>query len=418
MEMMASYSCPKGYKQTEVGVIPEDWVARPVSTFGDVVTGGTPSTEVKSYWQGEYPWVTPTDISTRRDIYTSERCISASGLKTLHVLPANAVLVTCIASIGKNAVLKADGACNQQINAVIPNKNHVSEFLYYVFENSKAYLLANAGITATRIISKAVFKELPFPLPSTKGEQEAIAGALSDADALIESLEQLVAKERLLKKGTMQELLTGKKRLPGFSGKWDQISLGEMFTFKNGLNKSKEFFGHGTPIVNYMDVFGSPTIYSARLVGRVSLTNEETKNFDVKKGDVFFTRTSETREEIGLASVVLDKPIQTVFSGFVLRGRPRDERLCNEFKAYCFRSELVRSQIISKASYTTRALTNGRILSAVVLPVPAKTEQTAIATILSDMDAEIAALEAKLAKVRSLKQGMMHMLLTGRIRLV
>jgi restriction endonuclease S subunit len=160
--------------------------------------------------------VTPTDISTQRDIYTSERCISVSGLKTLRALPANSVLVTCIASIGKNAVLKAAGACNQQINAVIPNKNHAAEFLYYVFENNKHYLLSNSGITATSIISKTAFKTLSFALPPTKFEQEAIADALGNADDLINSLEQVVVKKRHVKQGAMQELLTGKKRLPGF----------------------------------------------------------------------------------------------------------------------------------------------------------------------------------------------------------
>ena len=108
-----------------------------------------------------------------------------------------------------------------------------------------------------------------------------------------------------------------------------------------------------------------------------------------------------------MASVILDEPSQTVFSGFVLRGRPKDERLRNEFKVYCFRSDFVRKQIISKASYTTRALTNGRILSAVLLLVPPEEEQIAIASVLSDMDAEIAALEARRDKTRALKQGVM-----------
>jgi type I restriction enzyme, S subunit len=138
----------------------------------------------------------------------------------------------------------------------------------------------------------------------------------------------------------------------------------------------------------------------------------------VKKGDVLFTRTSETPDEIGMASVILDEPNQTVFSGFVLRGRPRNERLCDAFKAHCFRSSFVRRQIISKASYTTRALTNGRLLAGVVLHVPSLPEQAAIATVLADMDAELAALDFRRGKVRALKQGMAQELLTGRIRLV
>jgi type I restriction enzyme S subunit len=237
-------------------------------------------------------------------------------------------------------------------------------------------------------------------------------------DGLISALDALIAKQRAIKQGAMQELLTGQRRLPGFAGEWEQVYLGDLFTFKNGLNKSKEFFGFGTPIVNYMDVFENAVIFCSKLEGRVSLTTQEIKNFDVKKGDVLFTRTSETPDEVGMASVILDDPEQTVFSGFVLRGRPKDDRLCDAFKAYCFRSSSVRNQIISKASYTTRALTNGRILSAVVLSVPPPAEQTAIAQIFADMDDAIAALVQKRAKTVALKQGMMQALLTGQVRLV
>lgn len=198
---------------------------------------------------------------------------------------------------------------------------------------------------------------------------------------------------------------------------WEKVCLGDLFTFKNGLNKGKEFFGFGTPIVNYMDVFGRAGILCSQLKGRVSLTNQELTNFDVKKGDVLFTRTSETPEEVGMASVILDEPAQTVFSGFVLRGRPKNDRLYGSFKAYCFRSSFVRKQIISKASYTTRALTNGRILSAVMLLVPPAPEQRAIAAALSDVDELLGALDRLIAKKRDLKQAAMQQLLTGQTRL-
>jgi type I restriction enzyme S subunit len=260
-------------------------------------------------------------------------------------------------------------------------------------------------------------KQLLLPLPPI-AEQRAIATALSDVDALIAGLERLITKKRDIKQAAMQQLLTGQTRLPGFSGEWISLRLGELLSFKNGLNKAKEFFGEGTPIVNYMDVFGSSKLRAAHIAGRVTLTAAEIKNFDVRKGDVFFTRTSETSQEIGIASVMLDEPIDTVFSGFVLRGRPSDRRLHCEFSAYCFQSEAVRKQIIAKASYTTRALTNGRFLSDVMLNLPSIPEQTAIAIVLSDMDAELSALDARLTKTRAIKQGMMQELLTGRTRLI
>jgi type I restriction enzyme S subunit len=292
-------------------------------------------------------------------------------------------------------------------------------FFYYVFSSAEQqeFIRRNTIQTGVPHINLGILRTIPVQRPAL-AEQEAIAAALSDADALIESLEQLIAKKRHLRQGAMQELLSGSRRLPAFCREWEFIRLGELFTFKNGLNKGKEFFGKGTPIVNYMDVYQRSAIYSSMLTGRVSLTSQELSNFEVRFGDVLFTRTSETSDEVGIASVVLDAPSETVFSGFLLRARPKNEKLRNEFKRYCFGTTYVRKQIISRASCTTRALTNGRTLSAVILRVPEPEEQLAITEILNDMDAEIAALEVKLAKVRQLKQGMMQELMTGRTRLV
>ena len=198
---------------------------------------------------------------------------------------------------------------------------------------------------------------------------------------------------------------------------WHAVPLGELFIFKNGLNKAKRFFGTGIPIVNYMDVFEHPGLRTKYLSGRVNLSPEEIRNFAVRLGDVFFTRTSETVEEIGVASVMLDEPCDTVFSGFVLRARPRNGRLNHCYKQYCFAPKFVRFQIVSKATYTTRALTNGRALSAVWIAVPPEPEQRAIADVLSDVDGLIGALDALIAKKRAIKQATMQQLLTGRTRL-
>ena len=198
---------------------------------------------------------------------------------------------------------------------------------------------------------------------------------------------------------------------------WDVVQLGNLFVFKNGLNKAKRFFGTGIPIVNYMDVFEQPSIRMDDLSGRVNLSLEEIKNYEVRLGDVFFTRTSETVEEIGLATVMLEEPNDTVFSGFILRARPRDDRLDNHYKQYCFASSAVRSQIVSNATYTTRALTNGRSLSTVWIPVPPKPEQRAIAKALSDVDGLLSSLDSLIAKKRAIKQAAMQQFFTGRVRL-
>jgi type I restriction enzyme S subunit len=199
---------------------------------------------------------------------------------------------------------------------------------------------------------------------------------------------------------------------------WDARPIGDFFDFKNGLNKAKGFFGYGKPIVNYMDVYKSREMYSKNIHGRVDVNHQEIKSFNVKKGDVFFTRTSETVEEIGITSVLLDDLKNGVFSGFILRARSTNNDLEDFYKKYCFSPERVRKQIQEKSTYTTRALTNGRVLSKVKIFYPPKQEQSAIATILSDTDALIEHLEKLIAKKKAIKQGTMQQLLTGKKRLL
>ncbi|MCK0101967.1 restriction endonuclease subunit S [Pseudohalocynthiibacter sp. F2068] len=203
-----------------------------------------------------------------------------------------------------------------------------------------------------------------------------------------------------------------------FPEDWDIVPVGDLFTFKNGLNKAKEFFGHGTSIVNYMDVYNHPALRVRMVEGKVDVTSKEQQSYEVLKGDVFFTRTSETVEEIGTAAVMLDDTQSTVFSGFVLRARPSDDALVDEFKAYCFRPRYFRDQVTSRASYTTRALTNGKSLSATMLAKPSRSEQHAIAEALGDVYALLDGLDRLIAKKRDLKTGTMQQLLTGKKRLV
>lgn len=198
---------------------------------------------------------------------------------------------------------------------------------------------------------------------------------------------------------------------------WDTATIGDFLDFKNGLNKGKEFFGYGTTIVNYTDVYKKRGLKKADIRGRVCLTLDEIHRFDVRKNDVFFTRTSETPDEVGMSSVLLEDVENGVFSGFVLRGRPKNDMFVPEYCKYCFSTEAVRNAIIAGCTYTTRALTNGKQLSAIEIPVPPKPEQEAIAAALSDIDALIVSLEKLIAKKKAIKQGAMQELLTGKRRL-
>lgn len=198
---------------------------------------------------------------------------------------------------------------------------------------------------------------------------------------------------------------------------WEQVLIGDCFDFKNGLNKAKKYFGKGTPIINYTDVYKKRRLLKDDIKGRVTLSSDEIRRFLVEKGDVFFTRTSETPEEVGYASVLLEDIEDCVFSGFVLKAHPKNNRFLPLYCKYCFMTPEVREAIIKSCTYTTRALTNGRQLSALKICLPPLSEQRRIAEALSDLDELIASLEKLIEKKKAIKQGAMQELLTGKRRL-
>lgn len=198
---------------------------------------------------------------------------------------------------------------------------------------------------------------------------------------------------------------------------WVHKTLGELFVFKNGLNKGKEYFGYGTPIINYMDVYKHPAIKKKYVQGRVTLSHQELDRFRVLKGDVFFTRTSETPEEVGMSATLLEDIPNCSFSGFVLRARPLTDLLIPEYCVYAFTAKEIRASIIKNCTYTTRALTNGRVLASLKLPIPSLAEQQRIASTLSDADALVAELDVLIEKKRAIMAGTMQEFFTGKRRL-
>ena len=165
-----------------------------------------------------------------------------------------------------------------------------------------------------------------------------------------------------------------------------EMTVGELFEIKNGLNKEKEAFGQGTPIINFTDVFRKRVLTEKDIKGRVTLTEEEIERYKARKGDVFFTRTSETKEEVGMASTVIEDIEDCVFSGFVLRARPKTDLLLPKFCSYYFSTKSVRDNIIKYASITTRATTTGPKLSKIIVPIISKEEQESIISKLEQFD--------------------------------
>ena len=259
-------------------------------------------------------------------------------------------------------------------------------FLYHIllkYQNSIYKLCTFNGIPA---LNSSELKKLVLPIPSLE-TQEKIVKILDNFTKYVTEL-QAELQARNKQYNYYRDMLLSEDYLNKISEKFTENQfiewkmLGELFEFKNGLNKGKNFFGKGTPIINYMDVYKRNKIYSDDLRGLVEVTEDEQKRYSIKRGDVFFTRTSETKEEIGKTSVLLDDVEKGVFSGFVLRARPITELLLPEYCAYCFETYEFRKNVIRYSTYTTRALTNGTTLSNLEIPVPPIEIQNKIVKIL------------------------------------
>jgi len=182
-----------------------EWEKKRLGDTGEIVTGTTPPTEDSEYYGGDLPWVTPTDINYEKDIFSTKIQLTKKGLSRARMVPKNSLLVTCIASIGKNVILRVDGSCNQQINAITPNKYNNVDFLYYLVEQNNNILLRYAGAGGMLMLNKKDFSRLKFNLPSLP-EQHKIADFLTSTDNLINLEKQQITLAEKWRKGLMQGL--------------------------------------------------------------------------------------------------------------------------------------------------------------------------------------------------------------------
>ncbi len=264
------------------------------------------------------------------------------------------------------------------------------------------------------------FQSFSFPIPKDMSEQHAITEALSDVDGLLNALDALIAKKQAIKQASMQQLLTGKTRLPGFSGEWETKQLGEIGEISGaGVDKKVNPNEVSVRLVNYLDVYNKTFLYSKDLTHEVSARPDQVRRCAIEKGDVFFTPSSEVPDDIGCSAVAMEDISDGVYSYHVVRLRLKmDWDLY--FRAYIFDTNEFLNQASRQCegSGTRYVITLPRFRAMTVRFPPDIEEQRAIAAVLSDMDAEITALEQRRDKTRAIKQGMMQQLLTGRVRLV
>lgn len=400
--MVTDTKIPSGYKQTEVGVIPEDWEVR---TLGDITISVASGRSNTSSEIGNYP------------IYGSTGII---GYKKSKDYQGDKILV---ARVGANAgiVNKVNGEyCVSDNTLMITCSKGIDiDFSYYQLVNYKLNnLIFGSGqplITGTQI------KNLKIPLPPTKAEQTAIATVLSDTDALVSSLEELMAKKRNIKQGVLQEILTGKKRLPGFSGKWEVKKFTDVCWFQEGPGvRNTQFTCTGVKLLNGTNIFKGKLLLenTDRFISESEAFGPYF-HFLADEGDIVIACSGITIDRFDeKISFVKKEHLPLCMNTSTMRFKTHEELLYPRYLYYYLMSRNFRKHIGAQATGSAQLNFGPSHIEKVEIILPKPLEQTAIALVLSDMDAEIEQLEQKLDKYRMIKQGMMQELLTGKTRLI
>lgn len=406
--MMGSVPVKKGYKRTEVGIIPLDWEVYQLRSLVSYTNGKAHEGCVRD--DGRYVLVNSKFISTDGEVKKySDECFTPTSvgdvLMVMSDVPNGRAIARCFLVDENNFY-----TVNQRICRLTPI--HVNNrLLCYKLDRNPYYLSFDDGAKQTNLRKEDVLS-CPLGLPSKPHEQRAIATALSDVDALIGALDKLIAKKRAIKLATMQELLTGKSRLPGFCREWTATTLGEIVDIKNGGTPSTQVpaFWNGTiPWCTPTDLTSRPGKYL--IATDRCITPEGLAHCGatlLPAGSLLLC----SRATIGELKIAVSE---------VCTNQGFKSLLCRDGVYYEFLYYLVltlKPQLIERAIGSTFLEIGKRDVAAIAVVVPAEEEQKAIAAVLFDMDTEIAALEQRRNKTKAIKQGMMQELLTGRIRLI
>jgi len=399
---MSNSKIPEGYKQTEIGVIPVDWNAKSLKDLcieKGLVRGPFGGSLKKEFFVSKGAKVYEQKNAIYRNVELGEYFIDKDKfieLKRFEVKPHD-FIVSCSGTIGKIYLIPENaptGIINQALLKISTDDAVITkEYFYHYFswEKFQEKIIDNTqGGAMKNLVGMSIFKETQLPIPLLLPEQSKIATALSDVDSLIEKLEKLIRKKKNIKKGAMQELLTGKRRLPGFSDKWNLKELGQVLKVRHGKNqKNVEVLNGKYPILATGGEIGRTDTY---LYNKPSVLIGRKGTIDVPQ--------------------YMDTPFWTVDTLFYTEIENDSDA---KFLFYKF-------QLIDWYSYNEASgvpSLNAKTIEGIELHLPStKFEQSTIASILSDMDTEIEKLESQLEKYKNIKQGMMQNLLTGKIRLI
>ncbi|MFV8754116.1 restriction endonuclease subunit S [Nannocystaceae bacterium ST9] len=389
-------------------------------------SGHTPDKKRPEYWNGRIKWLSLKDSDQLDNLYvvdTAER-ITPAGVANSSAVehPAGTVVLSRDAGVGKSAITRDVMAVSQHFMAWQCGPALDNHFLYYWLQYRKPEFERIAIGNTIKTIGLPYFKNLEIPLPPF-AEQRAIATALSDVDALLGALDQLIAKKRDIKEVTSQQLLTGETRLPGFSGKWREGRMADVIeALEAGVSvnsvEGDGAFGHEKCILKTSCVLNGRFIeheckkISARDIARARLN---------PRGNTLLISRMNTPDLVGQCGYVdSDYPNLFVPDRLWMTRFCQNSDISVRWLSYLLSTPTFKRRIGAAATGTSGSMKNLSQHGFLALSVqfPRAAEQTAIANVLSDMDAELTAIEQRRDKTRLLKQGMMQELLTGRTRLV
>lgn len=409
------------FKHTDLGLIPHDWEVKELESLCSKLCVGFVGT-CEPYYTSVYNGVRMLRTGDIKESYVD---LSNTKYVTLdfhinHVksqLKKGDILIARHGSNGHGVLYESDDEANSLNFVILRTETVSSKYLIYLLDSSLLRTQiegATAGSTQKVINTKEIAK-LQTPLPPTLAEQERIAGALSSIDTLIGALTEQIEKKRHIKQGAMQQLLTGKKRLAGFTGEWKSVKLSEICDFAKGKGLKKEYLTDSGQYrcILYGEIF---TKYDGIIKSVVSRTDVYEGTLS-KKGDVLMPGST-TTIGIDLVKAVALNEDNILLGGDVIILRPKEKQACADFLAYLI-SNVDRNKVADVTQGITIIHLHAKNMVDIMYTIPPTiAEQSAIAAVLSRMDTEIAALEQKRDKYIAIKSGMMQNLLTGKIRLV
>ena len=383
-----------GYKQTEVGVIPEEWEANTIGGCCTCFSGGTPSTSNPSYYGGNIAWITSSDLNKERiaevDGRITEDGLTNSASKIVN--KGTLLLALYGATAGVCAISEIQAAINQAVLAISPRRGDI-EYLFQFLTFRKDHFIKTYTQGGQPNFSGEIVKSFYVPLPPLP-EQRAIATALSDLDGLLGGLDRLIAKKRDLKQAAMQQLLTGQTRLPGFHGEWEVKQLGDVASLSKGTQLHSSEADDGGKF--------------AHLNGGITPSNYTHKSNTA--GNTI--AISEGGNSCGFVQFM---PEPYWCGGHCYSVMPKG--VDNYFLYQALKAQQSAIMGLRVGSGLPNVQKTGLLAFKIHLP-SSPPEQTAIAEVLTEMDAELAGIEQRREKTRALKQAMMQELLTGKTRLI